>query len=164
MRPLLGALLALAFAAPAGAQELDWRYRQDGGQAHLVYAVEGSDVGDVWLRCPLGARRVTVAFPIERRLGVELRGTSWRDAAGRPAPWPAQVTLSSGARRATLPGQAHHDDSRDVAFVTVSFNTGGPVLREFGRTGRLAAEAFGVQARVPPAPPQLVDRFLAACG
>jgi hypothetical protein len=157
------ACLALLAAAPATAQDLQWRYRQTAGHSHLVYGVEGSDVGDLWFRCREASGRITIAFNVERRIGVELRGTTYYDEAGRPAPWPARVTVASGRHRAAISGEAHHDDAREASFITAAFPMGGPVLSEFGRTGALTAGAFGETTDTPPAPPALVRQFLDAC-
>src|SRR5688500_13637405 len=92
---LLLALAVLA-AAPASAQDMQWRYRQSPGHSHLVYGVEGADVGDLWFRCREASGQITLAFNVERRIGVELRGTTHYDQAGRPAPWPVRVTVASG--------------------------------------------------------------------
>jgi hypothetical protein len=161
--PLLAALAVLS-AVPAQAQEdFQWRFRTSPGHSHLVYGPEGSDVGDLWFRCRDASNRIAIAFNVERRIGVELRGTTYHDEAGRPAPWPVRVTVVSGQHRAALSGQAHHDEARQASFVTADFPMGGPVLSAFSRSGRFAASAFGETTDTPPASPELVSQFIQAC-
>ncbi|MET0294477.1 MAG: hypothetical protein ABW042_05615 [Phenylobacterium sp.] len=155
--------LALAAATPAAAQDLQWRYRQSAGHSHLVYGQEGSDVGDIWFQCREASGRVIVAFNVERQIGVELRGTTYYDEAGRPGPWPVRVTVASGANRAAIAGQAHHDDARQASFITADFPMGGPVLASFTRSGEFTASAFGETTTAPRAPADLVRRFIEAC-
>lgn len=159
------AALAVFSAVPAAhaQDDLQWRFRTSPGHSHLVYGPDGSDVGDLWFRCRDASGRISVAFNVEQRLGVELRGTTWYDEAGRPAPWPVRVTVASGEHRAALSGQAHHDEARQASFVTADFPMGGPVLRNFTRSGRFEASAFGETASTPVAPPELVARFIEAC-
>ncbi|MFC3077128.1 hypothetical protein ACFODL_03390 [Phenylobacterium terrae] len=160
--PFLAALAVLG-AFPAQAQDLDWRFRTSPGHSHLVYGPEGSDVGDLWFRCRDASSRIVVAFNVERRIGVELRGTTYYDEAGRPAPWPVRVTVASGQHRAALSGQAHHDEAREASFITADFPMGGPVLSAFGRSGEFSASAFGETTSTPRAPAELVRQFLEAC-
>jgi hypothetical protein len=161
--PLVLAALAVLGALPAQAQDLQWRFRTSPGHSHLVYGPEGSDVGDLWFRCRDASNRIVVAFNVERRIGVELRGTTYHDEAGRPAPWPVRVTVASGQHRAALSGQAHHDEAREASFITADFPMGGPVLSQFERSGEFAATAFGETTDTPRAPAELVGRFLEAC-
>lgn len=161
--PVLAALAVLG-AVPAYAQsDFDWRFRTSPGHSHLVYGPEGSDVGDLWFRCRDASNRITIAFNVEQRIGVELRGTTYFDEAGRPAPWPTRVTVASGQHRAALSGQAHHDDAREASFVTADFPMGGPVLSAFARSGQFTASAFGETTDTPRAPPELVSQFIEAC-
>lgn len=158
------AALALLSAVPAHAQDgFEWRFRTSPGHSHLVYGAEGSDVGDLWFRCRDASNRITVAFNVERQIGVELRGATYFDEAGRPAPWPVRVTVVSGQHRAALSGQAHHDEARTASFITADFPMGGPVLSAFGRSGEFAASAYGETTDTPRAPAELVRQFLEAC-
>lgn len=158
------AALALLSAVPAHAQDgFEWRFRTSPGHSHLVYGAEGSDVGDLWFRCRDASNRITVAFNVERQIGVELRGATYFDETGRPAPWPVRVTVVSGQHRAALSGQAHHDEARTASFITADFPMGGPVLSAFGRSGEFAASAYGETTDTPRAPAELVRQFLEAC-
>lgn len=164
---LLPAACATLIAGPATAQddEAVWTLSLDGGEAYLVYGIPDSDDGRIALRCEKRSSKVTVMAPVEHRVASKLDASGqWRDARGRANPWPVPVTLSSGAAKAQLPGQAQPDEMNGGSTVEAVTPTTSAVMQAFARSGRLALAAYGETVSEPPVPTKSLGAFLKACG
>jgi len=159
------ALAALALSSAAQAQDgRVWSVQAVKGEpALLAYAAPDSEDLGVSLSCPRGTGQITVTSAIERRLADHLRGETWVDKLGHPAPWPARVALSSGAASATLRGQANPDEMNGGSTLTTEVSSAAPVIKAFRKTGVLKVAALGETLAPPAAATRMVRTFLGAC-
>jgi hypothetical protein len=161
------AALAVLAAGAAQAQEEDyaprWMVQVEKAEAHLAYAVPESDEVQVALSCTRKTGQIRIFFPAEERLAETLRGSTWLDKVGRPAPWPVSVTVASGAQSTTVRGQADADELAGGSSVTVELTDRAPVIQAFAKTGELRVSALGTTVEVPPAPRRDAGRFVRAC-
>lgn len=160
-------LAALLAAGAAQAQEADraprWMGAVEKTEAHLTYAVPESDEVELSLSCTRKTGQIRIFFPVEERLAVSLRGSTWLDKVGRPAPWPVSVTVASGVQSTTVRGEAHPDELGGGSSVTVELTDRAPVMQAFGKTGELRVSALGTNVAVPPAPRRDASRLVRAC-
>ncbi len=129
----------------------------------LIYGAPNSDDVVAALRCPRGTGQITAAFPVGARLADRLENDVWVDKIGRPAPWPASVTLASGLASATLRGQASADDLNGGSLLTAEVATRAPVIAAFKKTGVITLSGLGETKSAPPVPLKQVRPFLSAC-
>lgn len=158
---LLAALSLIAGSAQAQDQRV-WRLYNGPDQVTLVYGVPDTDDVAQVLMCAPG-HRIQAHFTFEHEVAVRLDGDRWLDARGRAAPWPARLSLASGAAAATLDATTMPDQMNGGSTVSATFAPGGPVMTAFARSGRLRASAYGETVTLPPAPLARVRRFLALC-
>lgn len=166
LRPaaLIAALLAAGVAqAQEAAPAPRWVGAVEKTEAHLTYAVPESDEVDLSLSCTRKTGQIRIFFPAEERLAATLRGSTWLDKVGRPAPWPVSVTVTSGAQSTTVRGQAHADEMAGGSSVSVELTDRAPVMQAFAKTGDLRVAALGTTVAVPPAPRRDAGRFVRAC-
>lgn len=129
----------------------------------LVYGAPNSDDVEVALRCPRGTGQISAAFPVATRLADRQQDAVWVDKIGRPAPWPASVTLASGLASATLRGQASADDLNGGSLLSAEVATRAPVIAAFRKTGVITLSGLGETKSAPPVPLKQVRPFLSAC-
>jgi len=173
------AAVAITAAGPAAVAEewVNWTLVADDRGASLVYGgSEGSDDVRVSLSCDSGSRRLSVAFPIDRRVAVRLGDDGeWIDANGRRAPWPAEVGIEAGAA-----GQAFEASLRDYELNEGSWAeaeaptadvrellTSAGAAREalsFYVASQAWAEPLYEKVTPPPVPGADLDALLAVCG
>ena len=160
-------LAALLAAGPAQAQEAPAASRWTGAvektEAHLAYAVPESDEVELALSCTRKTGQIRIFFPAEERLAATLRGSTWLDKVGRPAPWPVSVTVASGVQTTTVRGRAEADELAGGSSVTVELTDRAPVIQAFAKTGELRVTALGTTVAVPPAPRRDASRLVRAC-
>jgi len=161
---LLAALLA---AGAAQAQEAEpaprWIGAVEKTEAHLTFAVPESDEVALSLSCTRKTGQIRIFFPAEERLAATLRGSTWLDKVGRPAPWPVSVTVASGVQSTTVRGEAHPDELAGGSSVSVELTDRAPVMQAFAKSGELRVSALGTTVTVPPAPRRDASRLVRAC-
>ncbi|MFC3077127.1 hypothetical protein ACFODL_03385 [Phenylobacterium terrae] len=160
-------LAAVLTAGAAQAQEADpaprWMGAVEKTEAHLTYAVPESDEVELSLNCTRKTGQIRIFFPVEERLAETLRGSTWLDKVGRPAPWPVSVTVASGAQSTTVRGEAHPDELAGGSSISVELTDRAPVMQAFAKTGELRVSALGTTVAVPPAPRRDASRLVRAC-
>lgn len=129
----------------------------------LVYGAPNSDDMAVSLRCVRGTGQVSAAFPVTPQLADRQQDGVWVDKIGRPAPWPASVTVASGLAIATLRGQAVAGDANVGSRLSAEVATRAPVIAAFKKTGVIALSGLGETKSTPPVPLKQVRPFLSAC-
>lgn len=164
MKLVLALLLLTATAAQAQDGRV-WTLSNDKAlpDVALVYGVPNSDDVVVALRCPRGTGQITASFPVAPRLADRQENDVWVDKIGRPAPWPASVTLASGLASATLRGQAGPDDLNGGSLLSAEVATRAPVIAAFKKTGVITLSGLGETKSAPPVPLKQVRPFLSAC-
>ena len=160
--------LALLLLTASAAQAQDgrvWTLANDKTlpDVALVYGEPNSDDVVVALRCPRGTGQISAAFPVATRLADRQQNGVWVDKIGRPAPWPASVTLASGVASATLRGQASADDLNGGSLLSAEVATRAPVIAAFKKTGVITLSGLGETKSAPPVPLKQVRPFLSAC-
>ncbi|MBP7651401.1 MAG: hypothetical protein KA085_05865 [Phenylobacterium sp.] len=160
--------LALLLLTATAAQAQDgraWTLSNDKTlpEVALIYGAPNSDDVVATLRCPRGTGQVTASFPVSARLADRLESDVWVDRIGRPAPWPASVTLASGLASATLRGQATADDLNGGSLLSAEVATRAPVIAAFKQTGAITLSGLGETKSAPPVPLKQVRPFLSAC-
>lgn len=167
MRAALLSLALLLAPGAAQAQEADpaprWIGAVEKTDAHLTYAVPESDEVELALSCTRKTGQIRILFPVEQRLAATLRGSTWLDKVGRPAPWPVSVTVTSGAQSTTVRGQADADELAGGSTVIVELTDRAPVMQNFAKSGELRVAALGTTVSVPPAPRRDASRLVRAC-
>lgn len=160
-------LAVLLAAGPAHAQEANpaprWMGAVEKTEAHLTYAVPESDEVELSLSCARKTGQIRIFFPVEERLATSLRGSTWLDKVGRPAPWPVSVTVASGVQTTTVRGQADADELAGGSSVSVELTDRAPVIQAFAKTGELRVTSLGTTVAVPPAPRRDASRLVRAC-
>lgn len=160
---LIAILLAAAGAAQAQEAAPRWMGAVDKTEAHLGYAIPESDEVALALNCTRKSGQMRIFFPVEARLAETLRGSTWLDRVGRPAPWPVSVTVESAGQTTTVRGRADPDELAGGSSVTVELTDRAPVMQAFAKTGELRVTALGTTVAVPPAPRRDASRFVRAC-
>jgi hypothetical protein len=167
MRRVLLLAVLLAAAGSAQAQEEAtaprWIRAVEKTEAHLTYAVPESDEVQLSLSCTRDTGQIRIFFPVEERMAQTLRGSTWLDRVGRPAPWPVSVTVVSGEQATTVRGEAHADELAGGSSVSVELTDRAPVIQAFAKTGELRVAALGTSVAVPPAPRRDASRLVRAC-
>lgn len=160
-------LAAVLAAGAARAQDADpaprWTGAVEKTEAHLTYAVPESDEVELSLSCTRKTGQIRIFFPAEERLAATLRGSTWLDKVGRPAPWPVSVTVASGVQSTTVRGEAHPDELAGGSSVSVELTDRAPVMQAFAKTGELRVAALGTTVAAPPAPRRDARRLVRAC-
>lgn len=168
-------LIALAAAAllilPATAQARSaWSFNRDGGSPTLLFIdPEDGGEGDVpTLSCSVRTGQVTALafadsdhFPLHR---ANEQSMVQLDAHGRPGPWPARLTVSSGAVSVVAVGRAEYGgEMNSTTLVRGVLPLTSPVIRAFAASGRIKLVAYGQDAELTRVPMPLVTRFMTAC-
>lgn len=176
VRLALAAALCLA-AAPSMAQEwVTWTFHDDERGASLVYGVPDSDDMRLGLSCERGSGRLTVTFPVERRLAVGFGedGEAF-DALGRPQPWPAEVGIEAGDAGQAFDGGLRDYElnegsmaeaeapTADVRAILTSAGAARTALSFYVASQDLA-EPLHETVTPPPVPEADLDALLAVCG
>lgn len=158
-------LAALLAAGAAQAQEAAprWMGAVEKTEAHLTFAVPESDEVELSLSCIRDSGQIRIFFPVEERMAETLRGSTWLDKVGRPAPWPVSVTVASGEQSTTVRGQAHPDELAGGSSVSVELTDRAPVMQAFAKTGELRVAALGTTVAAPPVPRRDARRLVRAC-
>ena len=164
MKPALALFLLTATAAQAQDGRI-WTLSNDKTlpDVALVYGAPNSDDVVAALRCVRGTGQVATSFPVATRLADRQLNGVWVDKIGRPAPWPASVTLASGLASATLRGQAGADDLNGGSRLSAEVATRAPVIAAFRKTGIITLSGLGEAKITPPVPLKQVRPFLSAC-
>lgn len=165
LRPALLLLSALASAGAAQAQEDAGRWfgEVEKTEAFLSYGTPGSEEVELGMSCTRKTGQIRIVFPVAQRLAETLRGSTWLDSVGRPAPWPVSVTVSSAVQSTTVRGQADANELSGGSSVSVELSERAPVLQEFAKTGQLRLIAVGDTVAPPPAPRRDARRFVRSC-
>lgn len=165
MKTLL--ILAGFAATPAFAQSdvRHWTLNIDDDLAQLSWAIPESDDGGPSFSCSPGEGMVKVVQLVQRRLATDAPTAdgTWVDAAGRPAPWPGLLTLTSGKLTHSYAAVVHPEEMYGGSIVEAEIGPETPVLEAFGRTGVIALSSFGERETPPRAPAAKVRALLNAC-
>jgi hypothetical protein len=90
-----------------------------------------------------------------------------RDLSGRKEPWPAPLTLASGATTAVFPATATDDHDVDPpgfgVYVEADVPASSAVAQAFARSGSLSLGAYGLTERPVKASVAMASRFVARC-
>lgn len=167
MRSLLIALAAAAVGSPAFAQPdvRQWNLFIDDEVAQLSWAIPESDDGGPMFACAPGDGMVKITQLVEHRLATEAPTTdgAWVDAAGRPAPWAGEMTITSGKLSETYAAVVTPEEMYGGSIVEAEAAPESPVMASFGRTGVIVLSSFGERERPAPAPTAKVGALLKAC-
>jgi len=160
-------LLGLALAAGAAQAQEDaapqWRSAVDKADAWMNYGVPEAEETELVLSCTRGTGQIKILFPVQHRPPSTIRGSTWVDDVGRPAPWPTSVTVASGAASTTVRGQADVDELSGGSTITVELSEKAPVMQAFAKSGELRLIAMGETVAHPPAPRRDAARFVRSC-
>ncbi|MET0294478.1 MAG: hypothetical protein ABW042_05620 [Phenylobacterium sp.] len=165
MRLPVALLLAAVAACPALAQEDEaprWTSQIDKAEAWLSYGTPGSEETTLSLSCARKSGQIRILFPVEHRMAASLRGSTWVDDVGRPAPWPVSVNAASGPQQTTIRGDANADEMAGGSTISLELSERAPVVQAFARTGELRLVAMGETVAAPPAGRE-AGRFVRAC-
>ncbi|HEY9219865.1 MAG TPA: hypothetical protein VIO94_17590 [Phenylobacterium sp.] len=157
------AVLSLAGAAQAQDEVSRWFGQVTKTDAFLTFGLPDSDEVELSLSCTRKTGQIRIFFPVETRLADRLRGSTWLDKVGRPAPWPVSVTVASGAQSTTVRGQADANEMSGGSSVTVELSERAPVLQEFAKTGALRLSAVGETVASPNAPKGEARKLVRSC-
>jgi hypothetical protein len=141
---LLAACAAAACATTydAAADNVQWFYSTEDGEAKLVYGVPESDNIAIMLDCRPGSGRVG----------------AYRGGLG-----PGEgIVLASGGRSVTLHGESGKDELSDGVYVDAETPSSTGVLQDFRRSGRISVNGEALHAT--PAERAQIEQFFATCG
>src|SRR5690606_2910165 len=125
-------------------QEREWASRYDPVKNPiLIYGTPNTADVRLTLTCTPDTGQVKFRFPVSRRPTIQRRGQAFVDAAGRPPPWPASVTLAAGDQRTTVPGQVDIDQTAGGSMVFVELATRAPVIEAFSAPSPVGLQALG---------------------
>lgn len=147
---LAAAAVAAALLQPAAALAQDervWRFYDGPDRITLVYGVPETDDVFTALSCAPG-RRMRAATFVDREIS---------------GPETTSLVIASGKVSARLTAQASVDEMNGGAYIEALFATGGPVMREFSRTGVIRMTVYGQSTNMPAAPLRDVRRLMQAC-
>ena len=163
---IAAALVALALPAAATPRPaLSWQVFRDGGNISLVYGPppDGGEDYNPGLSCREHHGLEVLFYTDTTHFPIHQRGDSMVNGQGRPGPWPATITVRSGALTAQIAGHVEYDDIGDAIEVDVTIPNGSPMLAQIARTGQITVSAFGSSPGFARVPMPMLTRFLTYC-
>lgn len=164
------ALALIAIAAPALAraaapsQPAVWSVEAP-KDAPTVLSFIDPGTGKMTLRltCVRGSGQVSAEYALNARKADHQEAGVWIDAAGVKAPWPGTVVFASGGLSASLRGLIQADGATGASVATAEISTEAPVMSAFAKTGQISLTAQGETLTPPPAPANVLRKFLGPC-
>lgn len=155
-------ILALAPSASAVAKA-HWSLTSTDEGPFLTVGEPDGESPVTSLRCKPRSGRIEITLFPEHQVPAQLKGETWVDKSGKPAPWTTTVHVASGAVSADAPGKTNRDEMNGGSEVELTLPASSPVIQAFAKTGAIKFTSYGESPHDPPVTPAMAAKLVKAC-